>query len=130
MIFIVDDDEATRDSLRLLLECEGLQARAFGSCAELLERHWPAATDCLVLDIHMPGLGGLDLLEKLRRAGNMVPAIVITGRPSPANRARAASLGALALLEKPYGAEELLHCLGQARDPHARPQRTPCSQCG
>jgi FixJ family two-component response regulator len=119
MIFIIDDDEATRDSLRLLLECEGLPARDFGSVDSFLERHRPGAGDCLILDVNLPGTGGLDLLEALRRDRNPVPVVIITGRPTLSNRRRAAALGAVAMLEKPYAAEALLTAVGHAIGPAA-----------
>ena len=131
MIFIIDDDEATRDSLRLLLECEGLPARDFASVGSFLERHRPAVGDCLILDVNLPGIGGLDLLEALRRDRNPVPVVIITGRPTPANRRRAEALGALAILEKPYAAETLLAAVGQAIGPIAdRLAETRPRHCG
>jgi two-component system response regulator FixJ len=108
MIFILDDDEAARDSLRLLLECEGLAAREFASGREFLDQVRPEAGDCLLLDLHMPEMSGLDVLETLRRRGDDVPMIVITGQPSAAAERRAAAAGALAFIEKPYHVEELL----------------------
>ena len=108
MISIVDDDSATRDSLRLLLDCAGLEARDFPSSNAFLEARQSAGDDCLVLDVHMPGMSGLDLLEELRRRGDQIPVIVVTGRPSAANAARAQAAGAFAILEKPFKADEII----------------------
>jgi len=108
MIYIVDDDSATRDSLRLLLECVGLEARGFPSSEAFLAGSQRAAEDCLVLDIHMPGMNGLELLEELRQRGDAVPVIVVTGRPSAASTLRAQAAGALAILEKPFNPAEIL----------------------
>jgi two-component system response regulator FixJ len=114
MIFILDDDAATRDSLRLLLECEGFAAREFASGREFLDVVRPATGDCLLLDLHMPEMDGIAVLETLRRRGDRVPAIVVTGRPSPEAKSRAEAAGALALLEKPYHADKLLDLVRQA----------------
>jgi two-component system, LuxR family, response regulator FixJ len=125
MIFIIEDDEATRDSLRLLLECEGFEVSDFATASGFRSRHRPRPGDCLILDLNLPGIGGLELLEDLRREGNPVPVILITGRPTPANRRRAEQLGALAMLEKPYEADTLLDLVRQAR-PHADHQPCRC----
>jgi two-component system response regulator FixJ len=114
MIFILDDDEGARDSLRVLLECEGLAAREFASGEEFLAAVRPEAGDCLLLDLHMPGVGGLDVLETLRRRGNDVPVIVVTAQPSLTARRRAAAAGALAFVEKPYRADALLGLVHEA----------------
>jgi two-component system CheB/CheR fusion protein len=114
MILIVDDDAATRDSLKLLLECDGLETRGFASAQEFLDQYRPGECDCLILDLHMPGIGGLDLLEMLRQDGNSVPVVAITALAMPQYRRRAQALGALALLEKPYAANELMELVQQA----------------
>jgi FixJ family two-component response regulator len=108
MICIIDDDEGTRDSLQLLLECEGFAAHGFASCREFLTQHRLAATDALIIDVHLPEMSGLELLEHLRRDGSRVAAIIMTGRPTAAIRARAAAAGAFAFVEKPYPAADLL----------------------
>jgi len=111
MIFIVDDDHATRDSLRLLLECEGFEAKEFASGRQFLDGDPLGDGDCLILDVHMPGMSGFELVEKLRRRGDTVPVILISGRPDTAilNRARAA--GVFAFIEKPYTAEEIIDAI-------------------
>lgn len=114
MISIVDDDSATRESLRLLLDCVGLEARDFPSSNAFLEARQSAGEDCLVLDLHMPGMSGLDLLEELRRRGDQIPVIVVTGRPSAATTARAQAAGALAVLEKPFKAAEIIELVRNA----------------
>jgi FixJ family two-component response regulator len=114
MIYILDDDAEVRDSLRLLLECEGFEAREFVSSRAFLDAVQPGETDCLILDVHMPGMSGLELLETLRRFGSECPAIVITGQLSASTESRAWAAGALAVIEKPYRADELLDLVRRA----------------
>ena len=108
MIFIIDDDDATCNSLRLLFETAGLEAQAFPSSEAFLEDAAFTGHDCLILDMHLPGMTGVELLEQLRRAENDVPVIIITGAPSAAISARAKTARALAVLEKPFNASQLL----------------------
>jgi len=123
MIYIVDDDSAIRDSLRLLLECAGLEAREFASGRQFLEARRADDEECLILDIHMPGMGGLELLESLRERGDRVPVILITGHPTGANHNRARSAGVLAILEKPFKPTEILGLIHRALE-----SRTPKAQ--
>ena len=116
MIFVVDDDGGARDSLRLLLECDGLEAREFGSCEAFLNAGGAGEGDCLILDVHMPGMSGIELLEIMRRRGNMLPVILISGRIDTMTQSRARAAGALAVLEKPYQAEEVLDLVRRALD--------------
>jgi len=113
MIFILDDDAGVRDSLRLLLECEGLETREFASCREFLDADG-AESDCLILDVHLPGMSGIELLETMRRRGDMLPVIVISGRIDAMTRNRARAAGALAVVEKPYQVEEVLDLVRRA----------------
>src|SRR5215469_11097475 len=119
MIFIVDDDAGVRDSLRHLLESEGLAAQEFASCREFLDADWTDERNCLIVDVHMPGISGIELLEALWRHRETLPAIVLSGRIDAAICKRARAAGALAILEKPHQTEELLRlvrlALGQQR---------------
>ena len=114
MIFILDDDAGVRDSLRLLLECEGMETREFASCREFLDADGGAEGDCLILDVHLPGMSGIELLETMRRRGDMLPVIVISGRIDAMTRNRARAAGALAVVEKPYQVEEVLDLVRRA----------------
>lgn len=108
MIAIVDDDEAVRDSLKLLLETYGLGVGTYGSAREFLEAEALRQSRCLVLDVHMPGMSGVELLRFLREEESLVPAIVITGRPDAMLRRQALEAGAHAVFEKPVDEEALI----------------------
>jgi two-component system response regulator FixJ len=125
MIFIVDDDDATRDSLRLLLECEGFEAREFASGRQFLDAGPLGDGDCLILDVHMPGISGLELIESMRRQGILFPVIVISGWFDAATRNRARAAGAFALVDKPYQADEILNLVRLASDLGYRPAAAP-----
>jgi two-component system, LuxR family, response regulator FixJ len=114
MIFIVDDDAATRDSLRLLLETEGLDAKEFAGGRAFLNQVRPVAGDCLLLDLDMPGMTGLEVLAELRRRDDGLPVIIVTGLSDAATRSRALDGGALAVVEKPAKLDELLALLRTA----------------
>ena len=117
MIFIVDNDHATRDSLRLLLEAEGFDAREFAAGRPFLDTARPVDGDCLLLDLQMPGMSGLAVLEELRRRGDKLPVIIVSASPSPITRNRALGGGALAVLEKPPVVDQLLALVRAACKP-------------
>jgi FixJ family two-component response regulator len=100
-VAIVEDDEAVRDSLKLLLEAHGLQVDAYGSAREFLAERERHLAGCLLLDIHMSGMSGLELLRHLRSGADEIPAIVISGRADADLRRQALQAGALAVCEKP-----------------------------
>lgn len=107
MIFIVDDDKAARDSLRFRLECEGLEVKDFDSAEAFLDARLADDDACLIVDVVMPGMGGLELLEALRQKGNELPAIVVTCLPNAAIKERAERAHA-AFLEKPFNDAKLM----------------------
>ena len=115
-IFIVDDDEAVRDSLKLLLESYGLVVADFGSTAEFARHYRPGARQCLVLDQHLPGSTGLDFLASPAGAALELPVILVTGRGDKALRARAEALGVVRYLEKPVNDDVLLNAIRAAVD--------------
>jgi FixJ family two-component response regulator len=104
-ICIVDDDEEVRASTRLLLESMDYSVEDFDAAEGLLRSIQNGAADCLILDYHLPGLSGLDLLELLRERGVETPAIIMTANQHVA--ARAARAGAVVVLNKPVEAENL-----------------------
>lgn len=109
-VFVVDDDDAVRDSLQTLLELQSFNVRTFETCQEFL-RSGPSDPACLVLDIHLPGMSGFDLMEAMKRARRSLPTILITGRCDNSIRDRAKALGVVALLEKPVNFTELMSAI-------------------
>jgi len=118
-IIIVDDDDAVRDSLKMLLSIDYDDVRDFASCRSLLAEFHPNAGDTLILDIHLPEMDGFELMQQLAARGILLPVILITGRPDAAIRARAAELGAIALLDKPVDYGALQSALAQAQSRNA-----------
>jgi len=113
-IFIVDDDVAVRDSLKFLFESEGLDTEDFASGTEFVGHSRPAADDCIILDVQMPGMSGIDVLSRLRREGSVSPVIVATSMPSSAMTKRAYSEGAFRVLDKPFDSDALLGAVHEA----------------
>jgi FixJ family two-component response regulator len=117
LVCIVDDDAAIRRSLVRLVESLGIRARAFATPDELLEDE-PALDDpaCFLLDVHLPGMNGFDLYDRLVEAGRRIPVIFVTGDPRADTGARAARADAVACLEKPYDEIALFQALRRAID--------------
>jgi FixJ family two-component response regulator len=113
-VFIVDDDEMVRDSLRALLEAHRFRVQDFGSAQAYFCGRVEPARGCLLADMHMPDMNGLELLQALRMAGDAVPVVVYTGRRDLALEARALAAGASAVLEKPVTHATLLAAIRQA----------------
>jgi two-component system response regulator FixJ len=113
-VYIVDDDRAMRSSVVMLLRADGINARAFSSAEDFLEELPFLATGCVLLDIRMPGMSGLDLLAELRRRDCHWPAVIITGHGEINLAVRAIKLGAIDFLEKPYSEEDLQLILDEA----------------
>lgn len=116
MVFIVDDDDAVRDSLRFLLEAHGMTVEDFESTAGFDAAYRPRPRSCLVLDLHLPEVSGLEYLASLRKGGAELPVIMVTGRGDDASRERARELGAFAFLEKPVDDQALLSAISRALD--------------
>jgi RNA polymerase sigma factor (sigma-70 family) len=113
-IYIIDDDDAVRDSLALLMESVGLQALTFASAGEFLDAFSTAMTGCVVLDIRMPGMNGLDLQARLNQLGSMLPIIFITGHGDIPMAVQAMQEGATDFLQKPFRDQDLLDRINQA----------------
>ena len=114
LIYVVDDDEAVRDSLTLLLKAVGLTGQAYNSATEFLHNHDPEQHACLVADIRMPGMSGLDLQNELNRRGASIPLIFITGHGDVPMAVDAMKSGALDFIQKPFRDQDLLDRVHQA----------------
>jgi FixJ family two-component response regulator len=112
-IYIVDDDDSVRDSARALLEAYDHEVEDFGSAREILESFDHLVDGCLLLDLNMPDMGGIELLELLRRRGDTIPVIVVTAQNDVGVLDRARRAGAYAVLEKPVD-DTLIKTIGQA----------------
>ena len=113
MISIVDDDESVRESTKALVRSLGYSARTFASAEEFLDSD-PDETSCLILDVQMKGLSGVELLEHLIAEGRYTPVIFITAFPDERIRNHALEAGAVGFLRKPFGDEKLTRCLDAA----------------
>lgn len=114
LVSVVDDDESVRESLPDLLREFGFAARAFSSAEEFLASDGVRQTKCLILDVAMPSMTGLDLQQELRRRGQVIPVIFITGQKDEAIREQAFKQGAVNFLYKPFSDTALLKALNAA----------------
>ena len=125
VVFVVDDDAPVRESLKNLIGSVGLQAELFASTQEFLRSKRPDVPSCLVLDVRLPGLSGLDLQKRITEAGMEIPIIFITGHGDIPMSVRAMKAGAVEFLTKPFRDQDLLDAIQLAleRDRKAREQR-------
>lgn len=114
LIYVVDDDEALRDSLRWLLESAGYRVTAYSTPQRFLAAYRPGAASCLVLDVRMPGLTGLELQQELNRRAQPLPIIFITGHGDVPMAVDALRSGAFHFLEKPFNDSQLLELIERA----------------
>jgi two-component system response regulator FixJ len=107
-ICIVDDDDGVADSLEVLLKAFGFEVQSYGSGAQFLadERH--RAAGCVVIDLHMPDMSGLDVVDRLRQEGISLPIILVSGHLDAKARQRAANLRVTKIIEKPFAARRLV----------------------
>jgi FixJ family two-component response regulator len=115
-VFIVDDDQAVRDSLRDLFESVGLRVEAFASAPEILQAKRPEAPCCLVLDVRLPGPSGLDFQRELNERNIVLPIVFLTGHGDIPMSVRAIKAGAVEFLTKPFRDQELLDAVQAALD--------------
>jgi FixJ family two-component response regulator len=115
-IFVIDDDASMREALKNLLRSVGLEVETFGSAQEFLSDRRSEALGCLILDVRLPGLGGLDLQRQLAEANVYLPIIFITGHGDIQMSVRAIKAGAVEFLTKPFRDQDLLDAVQQALD--------------
>jgi FixJ family two-component response regulator len=114
LIAVIDDDEPCRTAIQDSLSVLGYCTRGFGSADEFLATGDEGSYDCIITDIHMPGISGVDLKRLLIARGFAVPVIMITGRTEPSLEAMAAECGAVCLLRKPFKTDTLMGFLKAA----------------
>ena len=113
-VFVVDDDADVRAAMQRLLKTVGLYAEAFASAKDFLQRNVPQGPSCLILDIRLPGMSGLDVQQKLVEAGTRIPVIFITAHADVPLAVKAMKLGAVEFLTKPFRGQDLVDAVQQA----------------
>jgi FixJ family two-component response regulator len=114
IVHVIDDDEAVRESLEALLMASGFETETYRSAEDFLARA-PSDRGCLLLDVNMPGMSGIDLLQHLADHGRPTPAVLLTANPDQRLRQRARQLGAAAFLSKPVTETDLLSAIADAK---------------
>src|SRR5579864_1871839 len=118
IVHVIDDDEALRESLTFLLRTAELEAKSYASATAFLDALPLVGLSCIVTDIRMPGLSGLDLLRRLKELGSSIPVIVITGHADVPLAVEAMKFGAIDFLEKPFDDTILLQSVRTALRQH------------
>jgi two-component system, LuxR family, response regulator FixJ len=113
-VYIVEDDEAVRESLQLILESVGYKTRVFTNANAFLDEHHSEMAGCIVLDIRMPGINGMELQRKLNERNSMLPIIFVTGHGDVPMAVEAMQQGALDFVQKPYREQDLLEKIERA----------------
>jgi len=124
-VFVVDDDQAVRNSLRWLIETNGLRAHEFDSAGAFLSSYDPNTPGCLILDIRMPGMDGLELQDHLNSQGINIPTIFVTGHADVPMAIRAIKSGGFDFLEKPFDDQVLMTRIQQAIKDDSQRRREP-----
>ncbi|MBN2886311.1 MAG: response regulator transcription factor [Chromatiaceae bacterium] len=129
-VFVVDDDQAMRTSLQWLIESTGMSVETYASADDFLAHYVPGRAGCLLLDVRMPGMSGLDLQGYLARENYRVPVIIITGHGDVAMAVKAMKAGAADFIEKPFDDEDLLRSIRNALafDARQRASREACAE--
>ena len=116
LISVVDDDESMREAVRGLMKSLGYEAEAFASGEEFLSSRQVPRTSCLIADVQMPGMTGLELYRHLVASGKTIPTILITAYPDHSVRERALADGVVGYLSKPFDENDLLACIQSSLD--------------
>jgi FixJ family two-component response regulator len=114
LVSVVEDDQFFRESMRRLMRSLGYNVEAFSSAADFLASHRLIETTCLIADIHMPAMTGIELHRHLIEAGYTIPTILVTAYPDEVDRARALNDGVVCYLRKPVDEQHLIQCLRAA----------------
>jgi len=130
MVFVIDDDAGVRTSIQGLLKSVGLQSETFGTAQEFLRNKRPDTPSCIVLDVRLPGVNGLDFQHQLADAGIHIPIVFITGHGDIPMSVKAMKSGAVEFLTKPFRDQDLLDAIHQAldRDRAMRQQRSELAE--
>ena len=113
-VLVLDDDTSVCRSLKRLISASGFQVQTFGKPSELLASEIPRSNACMVVDINLPEMTGIQMCEVLKNSGRALPTILITGRTDPSVRSLTAKSDAIALLFKPFDEDALLDAIGRA----------------
>jgi len=116
LISIVDDDDSVRQALKSLIDSVGFRSEVFGSGEEFLSSAYLLQTDCLIADVRMPGMTGLDLQARLNAAGSPIPIVFISAHDDKDARTRGLRAGAIAFLQKPFSEDSLLGAISAGLD--------------
>jgi FixJ family two-component response regulator len=114
VISIIDDDESVREATKSLVRSLGYKAAVFASAEEYLQSDWLDGSSCLITDLHMPGMSGADLQDRLIADGRQIPMIFVTAYYEEKVRDRVLDAGAYGFLRKPFNDESLIECLDKA----------------
>ena len=130
MVFVIDDDAGVRTSIQGLLKSVGLQSETFGTAQQFLRNKRPDTPSCIVLDVRLPGVNGLDFQHQLADAGIHIPIVFITGHGDIPMSVKAMKSGAVEFLTKPFRDQDLLDAIHQAldRDRAMRQQRSELAE--
>ena len=116
LISIVDDDESVRNALKSLIDSVGFRAEVFDSGEKFLNSPYLSQTDCLIADVRMPGMSGLELQDRLSAAGRSIPIVFISAHDDKEARARGLRAGAIDFLQKPFSEDSLLGAISVCLD--------------